>query len=172
MTDMYEYERIDPSLGCDGAKYVFCSRKISAQREAIIAAKANELFGRLIPRDNDYSRRLAETEKNYFPYSEPKHKTGIAAGRENSTISGLKYQIIKDVDTRDNSEIYVVKVLTRVDDFSSLRREMDSLGGYYSRFKRGFIFKKDPTAILRGDLKDIATETVELGHENIIEEVA
>jgi hypothetical protein len=97
---------------------------------------------------------LGEVEKMFFPYSEANASTTAKQG--DTIISGLEIKILKDVDTRDNSEIYVVKVITKVDDFKSLRREIGSLGGYYSRFKRGFIFKENPTAMITGGLNDSA----------------
>lgn len=151
MIDMYEYESIDPSLGCDGAKYVQCHRTTSPKHKAMLAAKADEHFGKLDPNDHSYHRRLAEIEKMFFPYpaADPKPCTAIAQG--NGIVSGLEIKIIDDVDTRDDSKIYVVKIITKVADFASLREEMKSLGGYYSKYKRGFIFKEDPTAALKGD---------------------
>ena len=147
MTDSYNYTRIDSSLGCDGAKYVHCSRNISPERMVMLEVKLKELYGEMDSNDHGYYHRLAEVEKEFFPYLETQNNR-----QAQSVASGLEYDIFKDVDTRDNSEIYVVKVITRVDDFSALRADMKSLGGYYSRFKRGFIFREDPTAILTGGI--------------------
>jgi len=91
-----------------------------------------------------------DIEKEFFPYPEAEHKSVATVGQESTAISGLKIKIVKDVDTRDNSEIYVVKIITKVDDFGALRQEMKSCGSYYSRFKKGFIFTEDPTEMLQG----------------------
>jgi len=155
MEDIYEYESIDPSLGCKGAKYVQCSREISSELWAILAAKADEHFGVLDPNGYGYYGKLKDIEKMFFPYPEAEQKSRATIGQGSSAISGLEYEIIEDKDTRDNSDIFVVKIKTRVDDFKSLRQKMDSLGGYYSRFKRGFIFKDDPTAILAGHPENV-----------------
>jgi hypothetical protein len=154
MQDMYIYEAIDPSLGCEGAKYVQCHRKISSGHKAMLATKADEHFGRLNPNDSSYYRRLADIEKMFFPYpeTEPKPESGGIVGKADTAIAGLEIKIIKDIDTRDNSEIFVVKIITKVDDFNSLRQAISPLGGYYSRFKRGFIFKEDPTEMLSGQI--------------------
>jgi len=152
MEDIYEYESIDSSLGCEGAKYVMCHREASAGLIAKLAAKAKEHFGtELDPSDYTYHSRLADIEKMFFPYTEvtPKRNESVIEG--SAAMSGLEYKVINDVDTRDNSEIFVVKIITKVDDFKAMRQVMDSFGGYYSRFKKGFIFKDDPTAKLRGD---------------------
>ena len=164
MEDIYEYKSIDSSLGCTGAKYVHCSRNLSPEYKAMLTAKANEHYGTLDPNDNSYYQRLMDVEKEFFPYPETIKSPRVATNRGNSTVSGLEYAIIQDVDTRDNSEIYVVKIITRVDDFNSLRREMESFGGYYSRYKRGFIFKEDPTEMLRGGNECIC-ETRRPAHE-------
>ena len=58
----------------------------------------------------------------------------------------LDYSIIKDTDTRDNSVIYVVKIknsLTR-EEYSEVNKKMRNLGGYYSKFKHGFLFRENP----------------------------
>ena len=158
MQDMYEYKDIDPSLGCEGAKYVQCHRTLSAEYKTRLAIKADEHFGTLNPNDNSYYRRLVDIEKMFFPYPEAESKPSITTLQGDSILSGLEYDIIQDVDTRDNSEIYVVKIITKVEDFNSLRQEMKMLGGYYSRFKKGFIFKEDPTATLRGSSADTDSE--------------
>ena len=97
----------------------------------------------------------------FFPYTEVESKPRVVSFQGDTIISDLEYDIIQDVDTRDNSEIYVVKIITRVEDFKPLRQEMKSLGGYYSRFKRGFIFKEDPTTTLQGDSEDAGTDVKE-----------
>lgn len=144
MAEMYEYENIDPSLGCDGAKYVQCHRTISSEFMEKLVAKAEEQFGKLDPRDYSYYRRLIDIEKEFFPYPEAPQKPTVTTNKGGVISAGLEITIIKDVDTRDNSEIYVVKVKTKVDDFQSLRQEMSSLGGYYSRFKRGIYLQGKP----------------------------
>jgi hypothetical protein len=59
----------------------------------------------------------------------------------------LEYDIKQDIDTRDNSTIYVVKIIKTLskDEYIEANKYMRFLGGYYSKFKNGFIFKDDPT---------------------------
>lgn len=61
------------------------------------------------------------------------------------------YTINKDTDTRDNSDIWIVKPKERLpkEDFTALRTEMKNKGGYYSRYKGGFLFRQDPTELLK-----------------------
>ena len=83
----------------------------------------------------------AETEK------EPENATTAAPEtvKEND-----RYTVTADTDTRDNSRIYVVKLNVSLskEEFAEERTKMKNCGGYYSRYKHGFIFKDDPTKIL------------------------
>jgi len=62
----------------------------------------------------------------------------------------LHYDIKEDVDTRDNSKLYVVKIIEKLEynAYIEVNKQMKEIGGYYSKFKRGFIFKQDPTEML------------------------
>jgi hypothetical protein len=63
------------------------------------------------------------------------------------------YEILEDVDTRDSSNIWVVKVkdsLSR-EEYKELNKYMGDIGGYYSRFKHGFIFKENPSDLLNNE---------------------
>lgn len=57
-----------------------------------------------------------------------------------------KYTVTEDVDTRDQSKIWIVKWAETLDReaYKALAAKMKELGGYYSRFKKGFLFKEDP----------------------------
>jgi len=158
MEDIYNYKDIDPSLGCDGAKYVHCNRTISTEHKAMLVTKAKEYYGTFDQNDNNCHSRLTAVERMFFPYPEARQKLNHIDVQGYMSISDLEIEIIKDVDTRNNSGIYVVKVKTRVDDFNSLRQLIGSFGGYYSRFKRGFIFKEDPTEKLNENPEDINTD--------------
>ena len=63
----------------------------------------------------------------------------------------MDYTIEPDVDTRDNSPIWIVKLSKRLNnaDFKAVCKQISDLGGYYSRYKSGFIFKGDPREILK-----------------------
>lgn len=69
---------------------------------------------------------------------------------EQTELNNLHYEIKADIDTRDNTQIYVVKVIEKLskDEYIKVNKNMKSLGGYYSKFKHGFIFKDDPTELL------------------------
>lgn len=61
-----------------------------------------------------------------------------------------EYDIKKDVHTKTQEPIFVVKVLRTLtkEEYINVSNKMKSLGGYYSKFKHGFIFKEDPTGLL------------------------
>lgn len=61
------------------------------------------------------------------------------------------YEIIEDTHTKTGSRIWIVKPeleLNKVD-FAEVKRKFATLQGYYSGFKRGFVFKYDPTEKLQ-----------------------
>lgn len=78
------------------------------------------------------------------------------AKKANAIITGLseEYTITADVDTRDNSPLWVVKLNRRVEreEFKTIKYQvMKPIEGYWSNFKHGFIFKYDPTSKLLGE---------------------
>lgn len=78
-------------------------------------------------------------------------------------LNNLTYDIKEDIDTRDNSKIFVVKIFEKLsrDEYLTVNNNMKQLGGYYSKFKHGFIFKDDPTELLNSDIKQCNSETQE-----------
>lgn len=98
-----------------------------------------------------------------------KAKTKEQPKQENKTITidtennNLTYNIKEDTDTRDNSKIFVVKIAEKLsrDEYLTVNNNMKQLGGYYSKFKHGFIFKNDPTELLNNDIKQCNSETQE-----------
>jgi len=88
---------------------------------------------------------------------------------EKPTIKTDNYNIVEDVDTRDNSPLWIVQMIDRVDkfEFMTIRNQMKSLGGYYSRFKGGFIFKADPVGFFDGSTKEIKRERKQTNAEKL-----
>lgn len=75
--------------------------------------------------------------------------------KETETVKGnYTYDIVEDIDTRDYSTIWVVKVKEKLsrEEYKQVNNSMGDIGGYYSRFKHGFIFKSDPTELLNSSL--------------------
>ena len=64
---------------------------------------------------------------------------------------GISFTVSAGTDTRDNSKIYVAKLTEKIsrEEYQSINQQIKTIGGYYSRFKKGFIFKDDPSAKLK-----------------------
>jgi hypothetical protein len=64
----------------------------------------------------------------------------------------MNFNVAADIDTRDASPIWVASAREKLpyDGFKALSEQIRAIGGYYSRFKHGFIFKEDPTEKLKG----------------------
>ena len=64
---------------------------------------------------------------------------------------GISFTVSADTDTRDNSKIYVAKLSAKIsrEEYQEVNQQIKTIGGYYSRFKKGFIFKDDPSAKLK-----------------------
>lgn len=76
------------------------------------------------------------------------------------------FDIKKDVDTRDNSVIYCVKIVEKLDrdEYKQINNYMRELGGYYSKYKHAFIFREDPTSQLQSaesEKEDVQPEELE-----------
>lgn len=61
------------------------------------------------------------------------------------------YKITKGEDTRDGSELWVVRIAETLDKTAYIEenKRMKERGGYYSKFKKGFIFRFDPSETLK-----------------------
>ena len=63
----------------------------------------------------------------------------------------ISYTITEDQQTQTNIKIWIVKPEKELNksDFTKVKQKFAALQGYYSSFKRGFIFKYDPTEVLQ-----------------------
>lgn len=68
---------------------------------------------------------------------------------EKTAEAPYTYDIKEDTDTRDGSRLFVVKILEKLtpEAYKKAANYMKSKGGYYSRFKHGFIFREYPDLI-------------------------
>jgi hypothetical protein len=97
--------------------------------------------------------KIDKTQKSKNTYNsksekvqEEKQTTTVEQPKENKTTLNHEYTITEDVDTRDNSPLWVLKLVNKLDyeEFKRVEKEiMKPIKGYYSRFKSGFIFKYD-----------------------------
>ena len=63
------------------------------------------------------------------------------------TETQITYTVTEDVHTKTGEKMFVVKPDTELSksDFADVKRKLATLQGFYSSFKKGFIFKYDPT---------------------------
>lgn len=84
-----------------------------------------------------------------------KKQTETQKPTENKQAENIKheYTITADTDTRDNSPLWVVKIIDKLskEEYITVSEQFKKIKGYYSKFKHGFIFKYDPTEVLNGD---------------------
>lgn len=66
--------------------------------------------------------------------------------------SAYTYKITKGEDTRDGSELWLVRINETLDcvAYAAENKAMQERGGYYSKFRKAFIFRFDPSEILTG----------------------
>ena len=64
--------------------------------------------------------------------------------------TGYTYKITKGEDTRDGSLLWIVRIVETLDKAAYIaeNKAMRERGGYYSKFKKGFVFRFDPSEIL------------------------
>lgn len=118
----------------------------------------------------DYDFKIVEKTariRNQTETQEPESKA-IENADNNYT-----YDIKEDIDTRNNTKIYVVRVIEKLDrdEYIKVNNYIKSIGGYYSKFKHGFIFKEDPTELLNTDIKQDTQEEINLKARNIAETI-
>lgn len=78
-------------------------------------------------------------------------KENISDIKEINTVENqeekLTYTIKEDTHTKTGEKLFVVSFNKRFnkEEFSIILKQIKLIGGYYSKFKKGFIFKEDPT---------------------------
>ena len=73
----------------------------------------------------------------------------VDSGKPDVDIDWNNYAVFESTDTRDNSKLWVVrnKKFIDKDAFKQEAETFKKLGGFYSKFKRGYIFRKDPLTL-------------------------
>ena len=112
-----------------------------------------------------YKKKLTDQEQERYEHLKAvrkKEQRAEAKKREipRDTKSLGELNITKTIHTKTEEDLWVVNPKERLerDEWRDFSGTMKAKGGYYSKFKRGFIFKEDPTELL----KDIAgTDKVE-----------
>lgn len=86
--------------------------------------------------------------------SAPAKKAGKKDTKQESEAieqkSGYTYKITKGEDTRDGSKLWLVRIEEKLDRAAYIAENnaMKERGGYYSKFRKAFIFRFDPSEIL------------------------
>lgn len=130
-------------------------------RESIKSPQSLEDFQRA-----SSQRKLTETEQAKYDelqaLRERERQKEKPNKNNNEIVKKGNFKIIKDTDTRDGSDIWVVSLNERVskEEFSEIRKDIKGLGGYWSGFKKGFVFKSDPSSKLEGSVQEDTGEEV------------
>ena len=82
---------------------------------------------------------------------------------EETSVNAYTYEVSEDTDTRTGEKIYLVKVTEKLsrEEYITVNKYIKSLGGYYSRFKKAFLFKENPAEKLNATITENATQTAE-----------
>jgi SAM-dependent methyltransferase len=80
------------------------------------------------------------------------------------------FEIVKTQDTRNGKDIWVAKLTKRLssNDYNVLSTKIKKLGGYWSRFVDGFLFKIDPTELLAEFGEEKSSDTLNIISNNNI----
>lgn len=89
--------------------------------------------------------------------------TTETAQTEETDVNAYAYEVSEDTDTRTGEKIYLVKVAEKLsrEEYITVNKYIKSLGGYYSRFKRAFLFRENPVEKLNGAVMEITKESEE-----------
>ena len=73
---------------------------------------------------------------------------------EETSVNSYTYEVLEDTDTRTGERIFLVKVAEKLsrEEYITVDKYIKSLGGYYSRFKRAFLFKENPAEKLNATI--------------------
>lgn len=71
--------------------------------------------------------------------------------QESEKISTCSYSIEESKHTKTGEKIFLVKWLDKLsrENYQKLNRQLQNIGGYYSRYTHSFIFKADPSEALK-----------------------
>ena len=102
---------------------------------------------KIVPKTARIKNRSTAPVKQDRQRQQPE-KTDSTAIEEKNTYT---FKITHGEDTRDGSELWVVRIeetLTK-DEYIRINKAVKDLGGYYSKFKHGFIFRFEPSEALK-----------------------
>lgn len=134
-----EYININESLSALGGYYSRYKHGFIFKEN--IADKLDKSIYAIVT--DEEKKERTKTKKTESKAKEKKEEKTEKMEEKNDDVSTFK--VVEDVDTRDNSKIWVVKIIDKVSKqkYLKINEYMRSIGGYYSRYKHGFIFKED-----------------------------
>ena len=102
---------------------------------------------KIVPKTARIKNRTTEPAK--AKKTKQVEKEAAPAIEEKSTYT---FKVTHGEDTRDGSELWVVRIQETLskDEYIRINNLFKNLGGYYSKFKHGFIFRFEPSEILKG----------------------
>lgn len=99
--------------------------------------------------------QVVKREKKTRKQNKPTEAAATTSAAETSIVLTTSqtitdYTIKEDIHTQTGEKLFVVKFNTLdKTDFINISKRIKDKGGYYSKFKKGFIFKTDPTNIIK-----------------------
>lgn len=95
--------------------------------------------------------RIKKQEAGVQRTQKEQKKQDIEESTQIEQKKGYTYKITQGEDTRDGSVLWLVKILDNLDKAAYIaeNKAMKERGGYYSKFKHAFLFRNDPTEILK-----------------------
>lgn len=116
------------------------------------AAKGWIIFVKLeeITETEEYTSQVRRAKKSSGVSTDVREPGEDSTGTSQSSQGSKDYTITEDTDTRDGSALWVVKFSERMskEEYKETAAAIKEIGGYYSKFKKGFIFREDPAALL------------------------
>lgn len=105
----------------------------------------------LTPEEEDRMASLIRQQREEMDRKAQEEKAAKKA-EARQVASSDRFTIEEDTHTKTGEKLWVAKLKDKVDreEYKKIADEMRALGGYYSRYKKGFIFKEDPTEKLNG----------------------
>jgi hypothetical protein len=103
--------------------------------------------------------------------SEPVQEISNTQENQTTNNDSIEFTVSEDIHTKTGAKIFVAKLTKKVEyeEFKTIENKIKSIGGYYSRFKKGFIFSEYPTQLLKDTFDNSESkETAEQQNTNII----
>lgn len=115
-------------------------------------AQNNGMNIKVVPKVERIKNKTVKPEKaNSSAFSEKKSAENAQESPQIREKTGYNYKITKGEDTRDGSELWLVRIIETLDKSAYIaeNQRIKALNGYYSKFRKAFIFRYDPTETLK-----------------------